>query len=590
MSRMRRAQSSSPPGWGVDKLSSSRFASTLLMATCLGLAGCPGPEEEAPPAADESVYFRDVAAAAGLNFVHVNGASPRKYLPEIMGSGGAVLDFDGDGWMDLYLVQSGQLPGSEAQVAAGGNRLFRNRGDGTFEDVTAREGVGDKGYGMGAVSADYDNDGDPDLFVVNFGHDVLYRNNGDGTFSDVTSASGIDGSSWGSSAAFFDADADGSLDLYVVNYLDFAVSSHVDCGTPSKGIYSYCHPDVYEMEADIFYRGDGRGGFTDATVESGLQDTSGHGKGLGVVAADLDDDGDTDIYVANDSTPNFLFRNLGGGRFEEVGLFSGTSHNGDGMTEAGMGTDAGDVNGDGRLDIIVTNLSQETNALYLGGDAFFDYGTRRAGLYGGSLMQVGFGVDLLDVDNDADLDILVTNGHVDDTIELKDDAQTFRQPSQLFLNDGTGRFALASAATSGDIAKPGVGRGTLTFDYDNDGRLDVVVTRNNEAVALYRNTWQTPGRFIGFLLQAAPGNRDAIGSRVTVEFDGRRTVEERKAGSSYQTSGDPRLHFGLGGAQRVSQVTVRWPDGQKQSFEDLAAGRYYRLVQGVRDSEPLPAP
>jgi hypothetical protein len=571
-------------------MSTTGFVPGALVAASFALIGCQGPEEPAPPAGDEPVYFRDAAASAGLDFVHANGASPRKYLPEIMGAGGAVLDFDGDGWMDLYLVQSGQLPGSEAEVEAGGNRLFRNLGDGTFEDVTSVAGAGDAGYGMGAVAADYDNDGDPDLYVVNYGPDVLYRNNGDGTFSDVTAASGIDDSSWGSSAAFFDADADGNLDLYVVNYLDFAVDRHIDCGTPSKGIYSYCHPDVYDMRADIHYRGDGRGGFIDATAASGLQDTSGYGKGLGVVAADLDDDGDTDIYVANDSTPNFLFRNLGGGLFEEVGLFTGTSHNDDGMTEAGMGTDAGDVNGDGWLDIIVTNLSQETNALYLGGRDFFDYGTRNAGLYEGTLMQVGFGVDLLDVDNDTDLDMFVTNGHVDDTIALKDDAQAFRQPSQLFLNDGTGRFALVPAATSGDIATPGVGRGTLTFDYDNDGRLDVVVTRNNGAVDLYRNTWQAAGQFIGFLLQAGPGNRDAIGSRVTVDVDGRRIVEERKAGSSYQTSGDPRLHFGLGAAQAVSRVTVRWPDGQEQSFENLAGGRYYRLVQGVSDPEPLVAP
>ncbi len=554
------------------------------------VAACSGSEDTVPPDTDTAVYFNDIAGAAGLDFVHVNGASSRKYLPEIMGPGGSVLDYDGDGWMDLYLVQSGRLPGSEVEVPASGNRLFRNRRDGSFEDVTQAALVGDTGYGMGAVAADYDNDGDTDIYVVNFGRDVLYRNNGDGSFSDVSEASGIEGQSWGSSAAFFDADGDGNLDLYVANYLDFTVAEHIDCGTPSKDIWSYCHPDVYDMETDVFYRGDGQGGFTDATEASGLLDISGHGKGLGVVAADLDGDGDTDIYVANDSTPNYLYRNLGGGHFEEVGLFTGTSHNDDGMTEAGMGTDAGDVNGDGWPDLIVTNLSAETNALYLGGEEFFDYGTRNAGLYEGTLMQVGFGVDFLDIDNDTDLDIFVTNGHVIDNIELTDDAQSFRQPSQLFLNDGSGRFALVPAALSGDIAKPGVGRGTMTFDYDNDGRLDVVVTRNNEPVNLYRNEWQGTGNWIGFDLQGRDGNRDAIGARVTVEVAGRRIVEEKKAGSSYQSSGDPRLHFGLGKAESASQVTVRWPGGDKDTFKNLAGGRYYRLVQGAIDPVPVPMP
>ncbi|MBT8111994.1 MAG: CRTAC1 family protein [Gammaproteobacteria bacterium] len=566
------------------------------MIPLFGVAACSGSKDTDKTAAPENAtvdtnnYFRDVAAAAELDFVHVNGASSRKYLPEIMGAGGSVLDYDNDGWMDIYLVQSGQLPGSDVAVSAGGNRLFRNRGDGTFDDVTSSARVGDTGYGMGAAAADYDNDGDADLYVVNFGRDVLYRNNGDGTFTDVSTASGIDDQAWGSSAAFFDADGDGLLDLYVVNYLEFAVADHIDCGSPSEGVFSYCHPDVYEMQADVFYRGDGQGGFTDATAASGLLDTSGHGKGLGVVASDLDDDGDADLYVANDSTPNYLYRNLGDGQFEEVGLFTGTSHNDDGMTEAGMGTDAGDVNGDGLPDLIVTNLSAETNALYLGGEDFFDYGTRAAGLYEGSLMPVGFGVDFLDVDNDTDLDLFVTNGHVIDNIELTDDSQSFRQPSQLFLNDGTGRFSLVDAGLAGDIAKPGVGRGTMTFDYDNDGRLDVVVTRNNEAVNLYRNEWQGSGSWIGFELRGKTGNRDAIGARVTVEADGRRMVEEKKAGSSYQTSGDPRLHLGLGNADIATRVTVRWPGGGEDVFENLAGGRYYRLVEGATAPAPLPEP
>lgn len=560
------------------------------VAVMVTLVACSNSGDSAPPNAGEAKYFQDVASASGLDFAHINGASPSKYLPEIMGSGGSVLDYDGDGWMDLYLVQSGGLPGSEIIIPASGNKLFRNMGNGTFEDVTSSAAVGDTGYGMGAVAADYDNDGDTDIYVVNFGQDVLYRNNGNGSFADVSAASGIQGQAWGSSAAFLDADNDGNLDLYVANYLDFTVAKHVDCGSPSKGIWSYCNPDVYKMEADVFYLGNDQGGFTDATEASGLLDTSGYGKGLGVVAADLDSDGDTDIYIANDGQPNFLYRNLGGGRFEEVGLITGTSHNDDGMTEAGMGTDAGDVDGDGWLDLIVTNLNIETNSLYLGGANFFNYATRNAGLYAGTLMQVGFGVDFLDIDNDSDLDMFITNGHVIDNIDLTNDAQSFRQPSQLFLNDASGRFTLLPEAQSGDISIPGVGRGTMTLDYDNDGRLDVVVTRNNGPANLYRNTWQGSGNWIGFELQGRDGNRDAIGARVTVGVTGHQLVEEKKAGSSYQTSGDPRLHFGLGTAGSASQVTVRWPGGDTETFENLDGGRYYRLVQGASDPVPIPMP
>lgn len=525
-------------------------------------------------------WFRDVAPEAGLDFVHANGASTRKYLPEIMGSGGSVLDYDGDGWMDLYLVQSGRLPGSEVLAPLQGNRLYRNLGNWRFEDVTDAAGLGDQGYGMGSVAADYDNDGDTDIYVTNFGPDVLYRNNGDGSFSDVTSGSRIDNPAWASSAVFFDADNDGYLDVYVANYLDFTVATHVDCGTPSEGIWAYCHPDVYPMAADVFFRGDGRGGFSDATQHAGLLDDSGHGKGLGVLAADLDLDGDGDLYVANDSTPNYLFRNDGSGRFEEVGLFTGTSHNGDGLTEAGMGVDAGDADGDGWPDLVVTNLSNEPNALYLGGPDFYRYATRNLGLFADSLMNVGFGIDFLDVDADADLDLFVTNGHVIDNIELTDDAQTFRQPSQLFLNEA-GRFRLVPAAAAGDISLPGVGRGTMTADLDNDGRLDILVSNNNGPVSLYRNMGVVSGHWIGFDLKGTHGNRDAIGARVIVETtDGKRQAAEKRAGSSYQSSNDPRLHFGLGEAEGPVRVTVHWPGGARSDWEQLKPGRYYRIEEG----------
>ncbi len=565
------------------KISRAVGAAALLLGT---VAGCSRQEVEpdplaAPAAAGESagpgVLFRDVTANAGLAFVHRNGGTGQRYIPEIMGAGGAALDYDGDGWTDLYFVQSGAVPGGDEPAAPSPNRLYRNLGAGSFVDVTERAGVGDAGYGMGSVAADYDNDGDPDLYVVNLGPDVLLRNDGDGTFSDVTRAVGIDSPLWGSSAAFLDAEGDGRLDLYVSNYLDFSLANHIVCGSPSEGLEAYCHPDVYPMAPDAFFRQRADGTFAEATVAAGLVDTT--GKGLGVVAVDLTGDHRTDLYVANDSTPNFLYRNRGDGTFEEVGLFLGVAYNEDGRTEAGMGTDAGDLNGDGRMDLFVTNLDHETNSLYLAAADGFSDQTRSSGLFRGSFLQVGFGTDLADLDNDGDLDIVVANGHIIDNIELFDDAQSFAQPAQVFFNDGAGTFTELAAAAVGDPAVPRVGRGTITADLDHDGRLDLAITSNNDQARLFRNRWRAAGNWISVLLESERGNRGALGARVTVEADGREQVEERKAGSSYQTAGDAWLHFGLGASTRAGGLTVRWPDGQVQVLRDLPANRFYRLRQ-----------
>ena len=548
-----------------------RPAAAVLVGLTLA-AGCapqPGAAPAPPPGAPaaDSGAFRDVTPSSGLDFTHDHGGTGRKYLPEIMGSGGAALDYDGDGWTDLYLVQSGPVPGAGGDGAGPGNRLFRNLGDGGFEDVTARAGAGDTGYGQGAAAADYDGDGDVDLYLANLGPDVLLRNNGDGTFGDVTAESGIHSPEWGSSATFFDADRDGDLDLYVVNYLDFTVAKHVDCGRASRDVLSYCHPDVYEMAPDRFFRNRGDGSFEEATRAAGLVDTT--GKGLGVVAADLTGDGWPDLYVANDSTPNFLYRNLGDGTFEEAGLLLGVGYNEEGLTEAGMGTDVGDVDGDGRLDLFVTNLSNETNALYLGGADFFTYETRQAGLWAATYLNVGFGAEIVDLDNDADPDLLITNGHVIDNIELIDDAQSFRQPSQLFLNDGGGRFTEAPEA-AGDLAERRVGRGTISLDADRDGRVDVAITFNNDRARLFRNELGGRGAWLGVRLDAGAA---AVGAAVVALSGGRRLLAAHTVGSSYQTSGEPRLHFGLGDGEVVDRLVVRWPDGSRQAYSGLPARR-----------------
>jgi hypothetical protein len=543
----------------------------------------PASPREATATAESRALFADVTDAAGIDFVHAHGGTGRKYLPETMGSGGCALDYDSDGFVDVYLVQAGALPGAGYRGPTAVNRLYRNRGNGTFQDVTDHAGVGDAGYGMGAVATDYDGDGDRDIYVVNYGPNALLRNNGDGTFTNVARRAGVDDDRWGSSAAFFDADGDADLDLYVANYVDFSVATHVECGNPSQGRVAYCSPDAYPLAPDVFYRNRGDGTFEDATAEAGL--TDGSGKGLGVVVADVDNDGDPDIYVANDSTPNFLYENLGQGHFEEIGLFAGVGYNGKGLTEAGMGADIGDVNGDGFLDIFVTNLSRETNSLYLGGPEAFRYATPESGLHTRSYASLGFGTDLLDLDGDGDLDIFVANGHVIDDIEVVDDSITWRQPSQVFLNDGQGHFAELDAEMVGPLSIPRVARGSITLDYDNDGRLDLLVSFNNDRARLFRNVHGPAGHWIGFSLEAETPNPEAVGARVIVETEDGTQIEEVKSGSSYETGSDPRLYFGLGPAPRVSRVTVRWPGGATQQFEGLSAGRYYRLRQGT---EPVP--
>jgi enediyne biosynthesis protein E4 len=514
----------------------------------------------------EDASWIDVSDEAGVTFRHVRGVSAEKYLPETMGAGVAVLDYDGDGWMDIYLVQSGD-------VAVGGgppNRLLRNRGDGTFEDVTERAGVGDRGYGQGAVAADFDGDSDIDLYVTNLGPNVLLRNEGDGTFSDVTRAAGVGDGAWSTSATFFDLEGDGDLDLYVVNYVEFSVDDPVECRERRADVVYYCHPDVYPMAPDTVFRNRGDGTFEPATDEGGLTDTV--GKGLGVVAADLDLDGSTDLYVANDSTPNFLYRNLGGGRFEETGLVAGAAYNEEGLTEAGMGVDAGDVNGDGRLDLIVTNLSLETNSLYLRGETDYDDATRQSGLHGPSLMVLGFGVDLLDVDDDGDLDLFVANGDVNDNIELFNDALTWQQPAQVFLNDGAGHFTEVPASRLGDLATPRVGRGSASLDFDNDGRLDLVVSHNDDRARLYRNV-SPPAGWLQIVQSAGPGTRAEVTSATG------RQVGEAKTASGYASSSDPRLHFGLGG-QQLEWIEVRWPQGRRQRFVGIPPSRFYHLAGG----------
>ncbi len=548
--------------------------------------------------AAEPPLLVDVSDLAGLDFTHHKGATGQRYLPETMGAGGCVLDFDEDGWMDLYLVQSGPLPGSKGPVSASpkasaqpshpGNRLYRNQRDSTFRDVTSEVGGGDRGYGQGAVCADYDGDGDQDIYVTNFGPNVLLRNDG-GKLRDVTASSGVGDAAWSTSATFFDGDGDGDLDLYVVNYLQFSVAEHRDCRHGASQISIYCHPDVYPAAADTYYRNRGDGTFEVHTAAAGLLDRD--GKGLGVIALDFNRDGRQDLYVTNDSTPNFLYRNLGQGRFTEEGLILGVAFNGDGKTEAGMGVDAGDVNGDGFSDLAITNLSLESNALYLGGGDGFTYATRRAGIHGPSYPVLGFGTHLVDLDADGHRDWVVINGDVLDNIELVNDSLTWHQPGQIFLGDGRGRFSLLPPQRTGDLAMPRVGRGSAVLDYDNDGRLDLLVSYNDDRARLYGNRGPSR-RWIGGRLIAVGANPDALGAQVILApMPGGslpRQSAELRAGSSYLASSDRRVYFGLGDYSQPVRLQVRWPDGSHQSFDNLPSNRYHVLRQRLSIPPKVP--
>lgn len=524
-----------------------------------------------PPVRPEPVRFTEIQATAGLAFTHRNGAAGKKYMVETMGSGGGVLDYDGDGRDDVFLIQGGAPAG--APFAAGrGNALFHNEGSGRFRDVTREAGIAGRSYGMGFCAGDVDNDGDPDVYVTEFGRNLFLRNNGDGTFTDATDAAGVGDSRWGSSCAFADVDGDGALDLYAGNYLDYTIAKDKPCGNAATGGLSYCHPDVYDGASGVFYHNNMDGTFTDATRAAGLEHPE--GKNLGVVFTDFDGDGDQDLYVANDSVANFLFVNDGKGRFTENGLFSGTAYNESGRTQAGMGVDTGDVDGDGLTDLFVTNLDMETNTLFHNrGDGTFIDETFRAGLGQPSLLFVGFGTTFFDFDNDGDLDLFVANGHILDDAQTYNESVTYRERSHLYVNEGRGTFTEEGPRHGPFFSHEGVARGAATFDADGDGDLDLLVTYNNEAAKLLRNEGAGGGHWLEVKLAGRASNRDGIGARVEVISGGRKQFREIRAGSSYLSQSSLTAHFGLGEGARVDTLSIRWPSGGRQSFSAVAADR-----------------
>lgn len=516
----------------------------LLAPACAREAEPPSEtREEGAAAPARTIRFRDVTADVGVDFVHDPGATSDKHLPETMGHGVALVDVDEDGDLDLYLVQGGPLVGRERVEAKPRNALFTNRGDGRFDDSTAASGAAaDEGYGMGVAAGDANGDGSVDLFVTNDGPDVLLLGDGEGGFEDAGRAELAD-ERWTTGAVFFDAELDGDLDLYVAAYVQVDLEHPTWCGRREPGWRTVCHPDHYPGLQDRLWRNLGAGTFEDATEEAGLSDS--WGKGLGVIATDLDADGLPELYVANDSVENRLWHNEGGGRFTDRTLLSGTGVNGVGVTEAGMGVASGDVDADQDLDLFVTNFDNESHTLYVneGGLSFSD-GTAAAGLEAPTRLFVGFGTLLADFDDDGDLDLLVVNGHIVDLIHMYNEAQSYAQPAQLFLNDGAGRFRDGSAA-AGDLARePRVGRGATCGDLDGDGDLDLVLTECGGRARVLANEHEGPAGARAVLLEGAPR-----GARLLARTsEGALLVREAGPQPSYLSQTAPAVHLGLGHA------------------------------------------
>lgn len=528
----------------------------------------------ASAAHSEPVRFAEISREWGLDFKHTHGGSGELYYVETMGSGGGVLDFDGDGDLDVYLVNGAPLPGYQAAETPT-NRLYRNDGVHFVESTSTAE-VGDTGYGMGCAAADYDNDGDQDLYLTNFGANVLYRNDGV-RFVESTSAAGVGDSLWSTSATWIDYDRDGLLDLYVVNYTDFDLDKHRLC--LDRGLQVYCDPAKFAGVADRLYHNEGGGQFTDVSLEAGLGQIAA-GKGLGVAGTDYDRDGDLDLYVANDKTPNHLLRNEGDGRFTEVALLSGVSHNGGGELEASMGVDFGDFDGDGFPDLYVSNFSYETYTLYHNlGNGFFTDVTAAVGLSGATLRPLGFGARFFDYDNDGDLDLFNANGHVLHNIELLENTLTYGQENQLLENE-RGRFVDISTRAGPAFKTARVSRGAAFGDIDNDGDVDILVTNCNGRPELLRNDSATGHHWLALRAIGSASNRDGIGARIELWANGRRQVREVSSGSSYLSVSDSRVHFGLGESRRVDRLQVYWPSGKVDQWEELDVDRFTTLREG----------
>ena len=554
----------------MNRLAYSRFRATAGAALLMFLP--PLPAARAQP-----IVLRDVTVQSGIAFRHTDGSSGRRYIVETVTGGLALFDYDGDGDQDIYFLNGAPLRGTEFDRPPT-NALYRNEGDWNFTDVTAQAGVGDTGFGLGVAVADYDNDGWLDLYVNNYGPNVLYHNNGDGTFSDATGIAGVaDGNKVGAGACFFDMDGDGDLDLYSANYVKFTYETHV--ARTLDGIPEYSGPKDYPPEPDTLFRNNGDGTFVDVSAPSGIGRYA--GTGMGTVAADYDNDGDTDIFVLNDVAGNFLFQNDGTGNFEEVALMAGVAYNLHGHELGSMGAECGDYDNDGRLDFFMTSYAGQLPVLYRNlGDGFFEDATLVAGAGAGTLPHVNWGAGIVDFDNDGDRDLFIANGHLQDNIELRDDTMSYEARNTLLANDGHGRFVDVSASSGDGLLPKRSSRGAAFDDLDGDGDVDVVVLNSRRESTILRNDTRNENHWIGVRLIGIGANRDGVGARVTVVAGDLRQVAEVHSGRGYQSHYGMRLHFGLGNRRQVDRIDVRWVGGGKDSVRPIAADQVITIMEG----------
>jgi len=544
---------------------------------CMIFAG-PGPSIRDNPIA---IRYRDIRKPAGITFIQDSTQTEEKYYLETMGTGVGWIDYDQDGLMDLYFVQSAATdiyqPPKPLRSA-----LYHNNGDGTFTDVTEKARVGGEGhYGQGVAVGDYDNDGYPDLYVTGYERAILYHNNGDGTFSDVTTKAGVaDEGGWSTSAGWFDYDKDGWLDLVVANYIEWSPKNNIWCGEHRPGYRSYCHPGNYKGQRIKLYHNNHDGTFTDVSDASGVGKPE--AKGMGVVLADLNNDGWTDIAMANDSWPNFLFVNKHDGTFEEVALVSGMAASEDGRYEAGMGIDAADVDGDGRQDIYITHLDFELSRLYHNNqDGTFTDDTFGCGIGNKAVLLSGVAMKFLDYDNDGWVDILQANGAMLDNIHLYHSEVSYKEPPLMYRNVGKGHFDKVSDSLGADFTRPIAGRGLATADFDNDGDIDVAVNVRGDYPELLRNDGGNANHWLEVQLIGTRSNRDGIGASLKLTSEGFVHVEQAKGGMSYMSASDPRIHFGLGKRTRIDFLDVTWPSGQVDRLPNVPIDQIIAVKEGI---------
>jgi len=561
-----------------------RLLAVLFLIALLNFSTHRGAFAQTPAVAKDApipVRFKDVRKAAGIIFLQDSTESDQKYYLETMGTGVAWLDYDQDGLMDLYFVQSAATDAYKPATPLR-SALYHNNGDGTFTDVTEKAHLGGEGhYGQGVAVGDFDNDGYPDLYVTGYGRAILYRNNHDGTFTDVTAKAGVaDEGGWSTSAGWFDYDRDGWLDLVVTNYIDWSPANNIWCGERKPGYRSYCNPGNYKGQKTKLYHNNHDGTFTDVSEKSGVG--LAESKGMGVVLADFNNDGWPDIAIANDTWPNFLLLNNHDGTFKDVSLVSGLAANEDGGYEAGMGIDAADVDGDGLLDVYITHLDFELNRLYHneGGGTFTDV-TYTSGIGNKAILLSGVAAKFLDYDNDGWPDIVQLNGAMLENVNLYHSEVTYKEPMLMFRNLGHGKFEKTSDSLGADFLRPVAGRGLATADFDNDGDIDIATNNRGDYPELLRNEGGNANHWLEVLLIGTKSNRDGIGSVLKLTSEGFVHVEQAEGGGSYMSASDPRIHFGLGKRTKIESLVITWPSGQVDKLANLPVDQIIAVKEGV---------